>query len=71
MSDNFTVLVCTIAITALIFSWVPFLSLICLPCARFLRRRRLQKNTGKKAENAVQTRPVSARRVGLRLDLDN
>ena len=71
MSDNFTALVCTIAIIALIFAWVPFLNLICLPCARFLKQRRLQKNAGKKAENAVQTRPVSVRRIGLRLDLDN
>jgi hypothetical protein len=70
MSDNFTALVWTVAIIALLFAWVPFLKLICLPCARFLKRR-LQKDAGKKAENAVQNRPLSARRIGLRLDLDN
>jgi hypothetical protein len=47
MSDEVIALVITIAIIALFFAWVPFLNLVCPPCARFLERRRLQKNTGK------------------------
>jgi hypothetical protein len=72
MSDKFIALMITIALIALIFAWVPFLSLVCPPCTRFLRWRRLQKDAGKKAENAMRPRPPSARRIGLRpLDLDN
>jgi hypothetical protein len=48
MSDEVIAFVITIAIIALFFAWVPFLNLVCPPCARFLERRRLQKNTGKK-----------------------
>jgi hypothetical protein len=70
MSDKFIVIMIITALIALIFVWVPFLSLVCSPCTRLLERRR-QKNADKKAENATRTRPLSARRIGLRLDLDN
>jgi hypothetical protein len=73
MSDKVIALMIAIALIALIFAWVPFLSLVCPPGTRFLRRRRLQqKDAGKKAANTVRPRPPSARRIGLRpLDLDN
>ena len=71
MSDEFFALMSTIAIIALIFAWVPFLTLICRPCARFLERRRLQKDAGKKAAKPMRPRQPSARRIGLGLDLDN
>jgi hypothetical protein len=70
MSDKFIALMITIAILALIFAWVPFLSLVCPPCTRLLERRR-QKNADKKVEDAARRRPPSARRIGLLLDLDN
>jgi cytochrome c oxidase assembly protein Cox11 len=47
MSDEVIALVITIAIIALFFAWVPLLNLVCQPCARFLERRRLQKNIDK------------------------
>jgi hypothetical protein len=71
MSGKFIALMATVAIIALIFAWVPFLSLICLPRTRFLERRRVQKNAGKRAENAVSSRVLSSRRIALRLDLDS
>ena len=49
MSDEFIALAITIAIIVLIFAWVPFLNVICPPCARFLERRLLQKSADKKA----------------------
>jgi hypothetical protein len=70
MSDNFIALMATIAIIAVIFAWVPFLSLICPPCIRFLERRRVQKDAAKRAENAASS-PMLSRRIGLRLDLDS
>jgi hypothetical protein len=48
MSDETISLVITIAIIALFFAWVPFLELVCPPCARFLERQRLQKNSTNK-----------------------
>jgi hypothetical protein len=74
MSDEFIALVITIALIALIFAWVPLLNLInliCRPCARFLERRRLQKDAGKKTAKPMRPRPPSARRIGLGLDIDN
>ena len=71
MSDEFIALVITIALIALIFAWVPFLNRICRPCARFLERRRLQKDAGKKTAKPMRPRPPSARRIGLGLDIDN
>ena len=74
MSDEFIALVITIALIALIFAWAPFLNLInliCRPWARFLERRRLQKDAGKKAAKPMRPRPPSARRIGLGLDIDN
>jgi hypothetical protein len=47
MSDEVISIVITIAIIALFFVWVPLLNLICPPCARFLERRRLQKEVAK------------------------
>jgi hypothetical protein len=44
MSEEAISLVITIAIIALFFAWVPFLELVCPPCARFPERQRLQKN---------------------------
>jgi hypothetical protein len=70
MSDKFIALMIAIALIALIFVWVPFLSLVCSPCTRLFERRR-QKNADKNADNATRPRPPSARRIGLRLDLDN
>jgi hypothetical protein len=72
MSDKVIALMIAIALIALIFAWVPFLSLVCPPGTRFLRRRHLQKEAAKKAANTMRPRPPSARRIGLRpLDLDN
>jgi hypothetical protein len=47
MSDEVIAAVITIAVIALLFAWVPFLNLVCPPCARLLERRRLQKNATK------------------------
>ena len=47
MSEDVIALVITIAIIALFFIWVPLLNLVCPPCARFLERRRLQKELPK------------------------
>jgi hypothetical protein len=67
MSDRFIALIATIAIIA----WVTFLSLIYPLCTRFLERRRVQKDAGKRAENAVSSPLQSSRRIDLRLDLDS
>ena len=45
MSDTTIALIITVAIIALLFAWVPVLNLICPPCARFLKRRSVQRET--------------------------
>jgi hypothetical protein len=42
MSDYILALMIPLVAIAIAFAWVPFLNLICPPCARSLERRRFQ-----------------------------
>ena len=48
MSDEMIALIVTVAIIGLLFAWPPFLNFICPPCGRFLKQRRVEKQTTEK-----------------------
>jgi len=60
MSNDVAAIVITAAIFAVLFAWVPLLSLICPPCGRLLERLRTQRSSPK--ENSFPTAIREAKR---------
>ncbi len=55
MSEETLAFAISLAVVALLFLWVPFLNLVCPPCARALERRREQRETQVQTEAAAMT----------------
>jgi hypothetical protein len=47
MSDETVIIVLAAASFVVLLAWVPFLTVVCSPCRRFLLRRSLQKQLSK------------------------